>query len=421
MKNAVKNRWYRWALIVAAVVVVVFGLRTCFAGNDLAGREPGEEIEAELTLQTVTLEQPDEDGNLLWRLKAKSVTYVPDSQRAELVELEGEFFQDGETVYTVEADEGEVLQNGNTLFLRGNLIATGSENNLTLEGQKLKWQPKQDLLVMGEFADSDTFGEAVDENATTDEAATPSTTALTIDSAPVTGFNPQIKTAARLIIVNNREDRVEMTGGALAESKEAPWLKFESESLTWLTKQELITAEETLTVEQYESDAYKTVTDRLIGGSGQIELVENRVTLEEDVQLNALTTPLTVRSEQAVWNIDAQTVDMDSAVDIEQPEREVTAVANQARLDLAAQVIYLEGDVLAVSKKNDARLNADRVVWETTTQQVEASGNVRYLQADDPDISIEGPRAVGNIEAGTLTVEGGESGDVVTEIVPNGF
>ena len=145
-----KNRWYRWTFIVAAVVVLVFGLRTCFAGDDLLNREPGEEINAELTLQTVTLEQPDEDGTLLWRLKAASVTYVPETQRAELLELEGEFFQDGEVIYTVEADEGEVLQNGNTLYLRGNLVATGRENDLTLEGETLKWQPKQDLLIMGD-------------------------------------------------------------------------------------------------------------------------------------------------------------------------------------------------------------------------------------------------------------------------------
>ncbi|MEL7227221.1 MAG: hypothetical protein AAGL17_20900, partial [Cyanobacteria bacterium J06576_12] len=69
-----KNRWYRWTFIVAAVVVLVFGLRSCFSGDDLISRDPGEEIDAELTLRTVTLEQPDEDGTLLWRLKAESVT-----------------------------------------------------------------------------------------------------------------------------------------------------------------------------------------------------------------------------------------------------------------------------------------------------------------------------------------------------------
>ena len=79
----------------------------------------------------------------------------------------------------------------------------------------------------------------------------------------------------------------------------------------------------------------------------------------------------------------------------------------------------LTGDVRAVGAKYDSRLTADSVTWQTTTQQVEAVGNVRYQQADDPEVSIAGPRAVGNLESGTLVIDGGESGEVVTEIVPD--
>jgi len=450
----VKDRWYRWTFIVAAVVVLVFALRACFSGNDLAIDGPQEAVEAELTLSTVTLEQPDEDGKLLWRLKAKSVTYAPDTQRADLVELEGEFFQDGATVYTVEADKGEVLQNGNTLFLRGNLVAIAQENDLTLEGEKMKWMPKQDLLVMGEFEDADVFDSAAaDESSdgasgeadteTTDTETTDTNTALdrseaeareladsappaaglapSLDQAPVTGFNPRIKAVARLMKVSNAENRVELTGGVLAQSKASPWLMLQSESLMWFTQQERIEASQPLKVEQFESKSYEAVSDRLVGASGQVELAENRATLRGGVQLDALTQPLTIRSEQAVWEVDDQMVEMNTPVDIKQPARQITAVANQAKMDLAAQVIYLTGDVQAVGEKNDSRLAADSVTWQTDTQQIEADGNVRYQQAADPDIAISGPRAVGNIEAGTLVIEGGESGEVVTEIVPGDF
>ncbi|MGD1895938.1 MAG: LPS export ABC transporter periplasmic protein LptC [Phormidesmis sp.] len=457
------KRWYQWLFAIAAIGVLLFGLRTCFSNNDLVDSEPQEEIAAELTLRSVTLEQPDEDGTLLWKLTAESVNYTPDTQRADVVSLEGEFFQDGEPVYTVEADRGEVLQNGNTLFLRGNLIATGRENELTLEGEKLKWLPKQDLLVMGEFEDTEFELPAIpdetpvsEESATEDsttaedrpntegesntedsepfafiepagEQADPSESRITestppdLENAPVTGFNQQIKTVSRLIKVNNKENRVELTGGVLAESKEAPWLLFESDELLWFTEREIIEANQPLKVEQFESEAYEVVSDRLVGKKGQVELAENIVTLSEGVQLDSLTESLTVNGEQAVWDVDAETVAMDQPVDIKQPERQITAAANQASLDLAEQIIYLTGDVRAVSAKNDARLNADSVVWETTTQQVEAEGNVRYQQADDPDISIAGPRAIGNIEAGTLAIEGGSEGDVVTEIVPEEF
>ncbi|MGC1217792.1 MAG: LPS export ABC transporter periplasmic protein LptC [Phormidesmis sp.] len=452
-----KNRWYRWTFIVAAVVVLVFALRACFSGNDLAINDPQEAVEAELTLSSVTLEQPDENGKLLWRLKAKSVTYAPDTQRADLVGLEGEFFQDGATVYTVEADRGEVLQNGNTLFLRGNLVAIAQENDLTLEGEKMKWMPKQDLLVMGEFEDADIFDTAADQGGdegsdkgsgeadteTTDTNAdldrseldrsevearefagsAPSAAGLapSLDQAPVTGFNPRIKAVARLMKVSNAENRVELTGGVLAQSKVSPWLMLQSESLMWFTQQERVEASQPLKVEQFGSKSYEVVSDRLVGASGQVELAENKATLKGGVQLDALTQPLTIRSEQAVWEMDDQTVEMNTPVDIKQPARQITAVANQAKMDLAAQVIYLTGDVQAVGEKNDSRLAADSVTWQTDTQQIEADGNVRYQQAADPDVAISGPRAVGNIEAGTVVIEGGESGEVVTEIVPGDF
>ena len=391
------NRWYRWVAIAATVIVLVVAMRTCTSGRNLADQTPGETIEAALTLQTVTLEQPDENGNLLWRLKAQSVTYSPDNQRADLTGLDGEFFQNGETIYTVTADQGEVLQNGETLFLRGNLVAKQPKDELTLTGERLRWQPKQDLLVIGNFED-DVLGEAA------------------VTSAPVTGSNPQIEAVAQVATVFSQENRVNLTGGVLAKSKEAPWMTFESDRLTWLTQQALIKTSEPLKVERYASKDYQTVTDRLVGNTGEVRLAENTVTLNEAVQLESLTQPLTVRSEQAIWDLEAQTVALNRPVNMEQPERKITASANRASLDLAAEVVYLIGNVRARGEKNDARLAADRVTWQTATQAVEAEGNVRYQQAANPEVSMTGPRAVGNFEQGTLAVTGGESSDVVTEI-----
>ncbi len=363
---------------------------------------PSEAIDAALTLQAVTLEQPDVDGSLLWRLEADSVTYVPETQRAELLALKGEFYEEGKKVYTVVADKGEVEQNGNTLFLRGNLVATRLEDDLTLAGELMKWQPKQGLLNMGDFEDRNS-GEQAESR------------------SPVTISNPKIQAIARSLSVNNKEDRVNMSGNVTAKSKAEPWLTFASESLIWLTDQSLIQANQQLTVERFASDDYKKLTDRLVGGSGNAQLDKNIVTLEQSVQLDSLTDGLSVKSDRAVWDVIAQTVEMNQPVDIAQPARQLTASANQARLNLAEQIIYLIGNARANGAKNDTRLAADRVTWKTSTQQVEAEGNVRYQQAANPEATLSGPRATGNIEDGTLVVIGDESGDVITEIVPDGF
>ena len=390
-------------MVIAIGVVALFGLRTCVASrSDLTEFGSDEAIDAELTLQAVTLEQPDVDGSLLWRLEADSVTYSPETQRAELLGLKGEFYEEGEKIYTVVADEGEVEQNGNTLFLRGNLIAIRIADDLTLEGELIKWQPKQGLLRMGDF-----------ENETVAAGGEL--------RSPVTISSPTVQAVARSLVVNNKQDRVNMDGGVTAKNKAEPWLTFVSEALIWQTEQSLIRANQQLTVERFATDEYEMLTDRLVGGSGNVQLDENIVTVEQSVQLNSLSEGLSAKSDRAVWDVNAQTVEMNQPVDIAQPARQLTASANQANIDLAEQVIYLIGNVRANGAKNNTRLAADSVTWETATQQVEAEGNVRYRQAANPAATLSGPRAIGNIEDGTLVVIGDKSGDVVTEIVPEGL
>ncbi|WP_071776922.1 LPS export ABC transporter periplasmic protein LptC [Synechococcus sp. PCC 7335] len=395
-----KKLWYRGTLVIAIGAVVLFGLHSYVSRSSLVEPTSNEAIDAELSLQAVTLEQPDVDGNLLWRLEAESVTYVPETQRAELRTLEGEFYEEGQKVYTVVADEGEVQQNGDTLFLRGNLVATRVADNLTLAGELLKWQPTLGLLQMGNFEDANLSEET---------------------RSPVTVSDSQIQVIAQSLVVNNKEDRVTMSGDVVAKSKVEPWFTFASEALIWLTEQSLVKAEQPLTVERFATGDYKTLTERLVGRSGIAQLDKNIVTIEQSAQLESLAEGLKVQSNRAVWNVPAQTVNMDQPVNIAQPARQLTASANRASVDLAEQIIYLIGNVRANGKKNDTRLTAERATWVVPTQQVEAEGNVRYQQAANPNAMLSGPRAVGNIEDGTLTIISDASGDVITEIVPEGF
>ncbi len=447
------TRWYRWTAIAATIAVLVVALRTCGIGQKIAAPAPAEQIEPALTLQAVTLEQPDENGSLLWRLKATSVNYSPNNQRATLKELKGEFFQAGETIYTVVADEGEVRQNGEMLFLTGNLVATGIEDELTLESDRLKWQPKEDRLIMGEFEDDALSDDAKNDDAEEDSEdvkteseqlakgalvekkppINPSTDEPTANrfptegsqKPPVKGFNPQMETIARVVTVINKENRVDLSGGVIAKSKETPWLTFESDSLVWFTERERIEAQQLLKVEQYASEDYQVVSDRILGAKGDVSLTDNIVTLNESVQLTSLAPssgqPLKAESKSAVWDVENQTVALDNPVKLEQPAQKITASANQARLDLAQEVIYLTGNVQANGEEKGSQLKANSVTWRTGSQDVEAEGNVSYQQAASPEVAMTGERAVGNIEQGTVVVTDSRSGDVVIEIVPDGF
>ncbi|MEL6816567.1 MAG: hypothetical protein AAFP03_17420 [Cyanobacteria bacterium J06598_3] len=239
-----------------------------------------------------------------------------------------------------------------------------------------------------------------------------------LKASPVTGFNPQMEAIAQVISVSNKGSDVQLLGDVAAKSKVTPWVTFEADRLDWFPDREVIAANGPIKVEQYDGENYQAVTDRVVGATAEIQLADNLVTLDEAMQLDALTQPLKVVSETAIWNVEAQTVVLDRPVNIEQPVRKITASANSADLDLAKQLVVLRGNVRAKGEENDARLAADRVQWQTDSQEVEAEGNVSYQQAADPEISMTGGQAFGNLEAGTLVVVGGDSGEVVTEFVP---
>ncbi|NJO11897.1 MAG: LPS export ABC transporter periplasmic protein LptC [Leptolyngbyaceae cyanobacterium SL_1_1] len=116
------KKWYRLAGVVTLIAVVLGSIRA----YQLVNQEPlatsssaaDETAESGLTLKDVTLEQPDEDGNLLWRVHADEVTYSPDQKVAVVTNPDGELFQDGEPIYRVKADRGEVRQDGESIFCK---------------------------------------------------------------------------------------------------------------------------------------------------------------------------------------------------------------------------------------------------------------------------------------------------------------
>lgn len=375
------TKWYRWTAIAAVAIVIAGVAFQAFQRSrpepDSANIDSAEEVETGLTLTDVTLEQPDENGDLLWRVKAKSVTYSLDKRLAQLHQPEGEFLQNGEVIYRVKADSGEVEQNGETLSLQGNIIANGVKNQLSLRGNELEWRPKEDLLVVRDR---------------------------------IIGNHPQLNASADEARVHSQDSRVELAGGVLAQTKEAPWVKFQAEAMTWYIDEQRIETDQPLQVQQFQSQDFRSVTDRIAGKSGVVRLDEKTVRLAEAVQLNLLEPPLQMNSDSALWDLDQGRVTLDQPVQLRQ--QQVIVTADAARMELNQKTIYLTRNVRA-ARQNGSLLTADRLTWQFDSQQVEAEGNVRFRQRD-PLVDVSGPRAVGNLEQDTVVVSGG----VVTEFVP---
>ncbi len=382
------NKWYRFTGIAALIVVVVVSVRTCQSSRNtlesIQNQDRTEQTEPELTLKDVTLEQPDDEGELLWRVKADEAVYSPDRRLASLKSLEGELFQDGQLIYQVEADQGEIREDGKSIFLQGNIVATSPDNELTLRGNTLEWTPEEDLLLVQDS---------------------------------IRGENPQLQAIAQEARLFNKTKRLELFKGVVATTIQEPWIGFQSDTLVWLLDEDRLETDTPLQMERYVSETDRTATERIVGQRGEFDLVEQQATLEQQVQLNALNIPLQTNSDIAVWAVEEGNVVIDQPVQIQYPKRNVTANANSGRLNLNTEILVLKGNARAVSQNRRSFLAAEEMIWNIRTQDVDGRGNVSYQQ-QDPVATVNGDRAVGNLDRQTVVVTGQ---DVVTEIVPSGL
>ncbi|WP_008318956.1 LPS export ABC transporter periplasmic protein LptC [Leptolyngbya sp. PCC 6406] len=382
-----KRAYWLGAGAVIVGLALVVGLRALRQGpgNDYLPEDQQAELETGLTLRDVTLEQPDDDGNILWRVKAETVTYSVDKRVAVVKNPEGELYQDGELLYRVEGQEGEIRENGEFIFLRGNIVARGIQNKVVLRGNEMEWRTQVDVMILRDR---------------------------------VTGTHPQLRAAAEEVRVYDRVKRMDLLGDAIANTvvedpKIEPWLKLQADALRWHWEAEEVESKQPLRVERFLNE---TITEVTTSDRGFVDLANAQVTLTSNVLVQLLTLSLKIASEQAIWNVEQEQVVIDTPLKIDSDEQATSLTAQQGRLDLAADTVHLSRAVEAISARNNGRLTTDNLTWNLADQTVLAEGNVNYQQGD-PSLTVRGPRALGRIEAQTVVFSGGGGGQVVTEIV----
>jgi lipopolysaccharide assembly outer membrane protein LptD (OstA) len=120
----------------------------------------------------------------------------------------------------------------------------------------------------------------------------------------------------------------------------------------------------------------------------------------------------------ARWQIQQKLITATNALQIEQQQEQATFTANSGEIDLGKNVATLTGDAQGVARRNQAKLQADRITWQIDNQQVVGDGNVRYQQRN-PILSLTGERGVGKLQDQAVVITGSNQQLVETQIFPS--
>lgn len=363
------------------LVALLFGLFACGNQSRTVSKlaqdtSSVQDFESNLSFNDVTLEQANEQGQTVWKVKAKQATYSKDKKVAWVQSPTGELFQDGKVVYQITAQQGEIQQDGKRLFLKGKIVATDPHNGVVLRGNELEWQPTADQLIVRN---------------------------------QLTGTHPQAQVVAQEARAFSRTSRIELQGRVVAITTD-PNLQIRTEHLLWQIREQKLIGDRPIQIDHYEA---KKITDRSRANTAEVNLKTKVATLKQNAQLVLLEPPLQVVSDSLTWNLNTETVMAVKPVRIVHRQQQVTVTAKQGKMDLQKEIVYLTGDIYAIGQRRQS-LNAKELTWYLSNQLVEAEGDVVYRQVEPP-ASFTGQKAVGKLQQQNIVVSGGR---VVTEIIP---
>ncbi|RCJ33705.1 LPS export ABC transporter periplasmic protein LptC [Nostoc punctiforme NIES-2108] len=370
-------------LILPLTFLLVFGLVACGGKSPLASQQntaDSSNPDSNLTFFDVTLEQADEVGRPIWKVRAKTAKYTKEKQIGQAESPYGELYQDGKIVYQIKADVADIEQDGKQLFLKGKIFATDPSNGIVLQGNELEWRPKEDLLIVRN---------------------------------KINGTHKKLQAVAQEVRVKTREQRMEFSGGVVANSID-PQMQVRTEHLIWNIKEEKLIGDRPVEIDRYKDNK---ISDRGKGNSAEVNLKTKIATVQKNAQLELLDPPMQISSNSMTWNMNAETVTTNSPTRMFQRAENVTVTANQGEMKIPQKTVYLKGNVNAVGQRRQS-LRSNTLTWYLDNKLVEAQGNVVYRQVDPP-LNFVGETAVGNLQTENIVVKGGSSsGRVVTEIIP---
>ena len=368
--------------LVLTLCVLGAGCRQSNRGAEKLAEDSSaaQNLNSNLTFNNITLEQANDQGEVMWKVKAVQAIYSPDQKIAKVTSPDGELYQDNKPVYHIQAERGEVRRAGDRIILQGNVVATDLQSGAILKGNQLEWQPQKDLLIV---------------------------------RGNLTGTHPQLQFSANEARASNRKREIQVLGNINAITQEEPKLKLLAEQLLWQIDKQMVLSDRPIQIQRLQGEQ---VTDQANGDTAEVNLQTKTAKLMQNAVVTTVDPPLQITGNSLVWNVPQKTLVADQPITAVHQTEQITITANQGRMELDPKTAFFKGNVRATGQKNQSILTSDRLTWNIDNQRVEAEGSVVYVQPN-PQATLRGPRAVGKLQDQTIVVSGGR---VETQIVPQG-
>jgi LPS export ABC transporter protein LptC len=405
------RRWPTTGIAVALCCGLVLsgcggGKKESSAGNPAT--------ENQLSIDNFSLEQSNAQGKLWWKMKAKKASYTIDRKVAQVKDLAGELYQDGQVIMRLTAQTANVIQDGEKVTLRGDVTTTETRNQLVVVSQELEWQPNQDLLTI---------------------------------SKGVRATHPKAQMNADRGTYISRQQRLELFDKIIAVAP-AENIRLQTSYLLWDVDIANISGDKPVRIdrfkegkqiEQVNADSISYNIDKQVaklGGSSKVkfnsieqamkveansatwEIKSNIVALQDKIRFDGTKPVMRVTSNNARWNIKQQLITASNALEIFDQAEQATFTANSGSLDLAKNTAVLNGNARGSSTRNQAKIQAEKITWDITTQQITGKGQIRYQQSD-PALKVNGAEALGKLQDQSVVVSGNGKDFVETQIIPS--
>ncbi len=358
------------------VIVFVGGCQN--QGIDLGNNDIEREVQEGLVLSNATLEQSNHDGQSFWRLQIEKITYSQDNKMATVEGITGNLLENGEIVLKISAERGEVINDGEQIYLQGEILAVDSRNDVEIRGEKLDWKPEDNYLVMTEN---------IEVNHT------------------------QLRLTTEEIKYYTNAQILELNNNIIAHTQE-PNLNIKTNFLVWQIEEEKVSAPEPITIDRYENE---TITDRLSADRGEIDLEKKIVVFRNNIDYQSLNPQIQGSAREIIWDYENRIVETDQMIQLVQIDENIRMKGNSGKVDLTENKVYLRNSIYGEAAEDEAKLYADSVVWNLDNQNIDARGNVFYQQLNPP-FNFRGDRAQGRLQDKMVKVTGTRTHKVVTTI-----